>query len=82
MATLKLTMDKRRAYIDGRYPIVIRLTSNSKSTFIHANVRLHEKNWDALKNKVTKVHPDRICLNSGKIKQASVLLKDEITAED
>jgi hypothetical protein len=32
MATLKLTMDKRRPYTDGRYPIIIRISNNQKST--------------------------------------------------
>src|SRR5688572_11686223 len=63
MATVKLTMDKRRAHNDGRYPIVIRLTFNSQSTLINTNVKLYEREWDALKNKVTKVHPDCIALN-------------------
>lgn len=63
MATLKLTMDKRHTYKDGRYPIVFRLTSLSQSTYINTDVRLYNKEWDSTKNKVTKVHPDHITLN-------------------
>jgi len=63
MATLKLTMDRRRAHQDGRYPIVFRLTSLSQSTSIKTEVRLHGREWDSIKNKVTKVHPDHTSLN-------------------
>ncbi len=63
MATLKLTIDRRYAYKDGRYPILIRLTSNSQSTFINTAVRLQEKEWDNKKNKVNKVHPEYKSLN-------------------
>jgi len=63
MATLKLTIDKRRSYDDGRYPIVFRLTSLQQSTSIKTDVKLRLKEWDSTKNKVTKVHPDHTSLN-------------------
>lgn len=63
MATIKLTMDRRHAYQDGRYPIVLRLTSQTKSTSIKTDVRLRLKEWDNTKNKVTKVHPEYASLN-------------------
>ncbi len=63
MATLKLTMDNRRPYSDGRYPIIFRLTSNTKSTSIESGLKLFDKEWDAAKGKVTKNHPNSINLN-------------------
>jgi len=63
MATLKLTIDKRRAYQDGRYPVVFRLTSLQKSTTISTGIKLHSQEWDNRKSKVTKVHPDHKSLN-------------------
>lgn len=63
MATVKLSFDKRRSYQDGRYPVVLRLTSNSLSTNINTGVKLLEKEWDEQKNKVTRTHPDHSSLN-------------------
>jgi integrase/recombinase XerD len=63
MATLKLTIDNRRAYSDGRYPIIFRLTSNTKSTSIESGIKLFDKEWDFDKGKVTKTHPNYHNLN-------------------
>jgi len=63
MATLKLSMDKRRPYADGRFPIIIRLTEDQKSTSISTGIRLFTLEWDYQKGKVTKNHPDSKNLN-------------------
>jgi len=63
MATLKLSMDVRRPYKDGRYPIIIRLTENQKSTSISTKIRLSLQEWDNSKARVTKIHPDSKNLN-------------------
>lgn len=63
MATIKLTIDNRRPYSDGRYPIIFRLTSNTKSTSIESGIKLFDKEWDFDKGKVTKTHPNYKNLN-------------------
>ncbi len=70
MATLKLTMDSRRSYKDGRYPIIIRLTENQKSTSISTKIRLSLQEWDNSKARVTKIHPD--------YKNVNLLLKKKL----
>ncbi|MDF2437715.1 MAG: hypothetical protein K0Q95_2091 [Bacteroidota bacterium] len=63
MATIKLTIDARRPYNDGRCPIVFRLTSGTKSTSIPSGVKLFPKDWDRIKLKILKTHPDYRDLN-------------------
>lgn len=58
MATLKLTLDKRRKYKDGRSPLILRLTAKGKSTSIHLGTKLLEAEWDNNKSKVLKAHPN------------------------
>lgn len=64
MATLKLTLDKRRKYQDGRSPVVIRLTSNGKSTCIPTGVKLDYSQWDNQRCKVNRKHPNQRELNT------------------
>lgn len=63
MATIKLTLDKRRAYSDGRNPLIIRLTSDGKSTSIHLGIKLFVQEWDSKKQRVLKKHPNQPTLN-------------------
>ena len=63
MATLKLTLDKRRKYQDGRSPVVIRLTSDRKSTCIPTGVKLDSSQWDNQRCKVNRKHPNQKELN-------------------
>jgi len=64
MATLKLTIDKRRKYSDGRKPLIMRLTCEGKSTSIHLGIKLFEQEWDSKKQRVLKKHPNQTYLNS------------------
>lgn len=63
MATLKLTLDKRRKYNDGRSPLILRLTNKGKSTSIHLGTKLYENEWDDKKLRVLKNHPNSKDLN-------------------
>ena len=63
MATIKLTIDTRRVYSDNRHPVIFRITSNTKSTSIDANVKLLAKEWDSSKRKVNKTHSNFKNLN-------------------
>ncbi len=63
MATLKLTIDKRRTYNDARLPVIFRLTAKGKSTSIDANIKLFSTEWDNLKGIVNKTHPNHKNIN-------------------
>ena len=63
MATLKLTLDKRRVYFDGRSLIIIRITANQRSTSIDADVKIHATEWDSSKGKINYKHPNYKELN-------------------
>ena len=63
MATIKLTIDARRPYNDGRSPIVFRLTAGTKSTCIISGIKLFTQDWDSAKSKILKSHPDFSALN-------------------
>jgi integrase/recombinase XerD len=63
MASLKLSLDSRRPYKDGRFPVIIRLTHNTQSTSILTQVKLFKAEWDDSKARVTKFHGDSKSLN-------------------
>ena len=63
MATLKLVLDKRRKYSDGRNPLIMRLTSQGKSTSIHLGIKLFEHEWDPKIQRILKKHPNQTALN-------------------
>ena len=47
MATsLVLSLDTRRARHDGSYPVIFRLTHNTKTTGIKSGTWVHERDWD------------------------------------
>jgi hypothetical protein len=50
MATLKLTLDKRSKYSDGRSPIILRLTKEGKSTSIPTGIKVHHSEVSAQYN--------------------------------
>ena len=58
MATIKLTIDSRRPFNDGRVPIVFRLTNNQKSTSIASGIKILTREWDSSKGKILKTHPN------------------------
>lgn len=63
MATLKLTLDNRRKYGDGRSPLIMRLTSEGRSTSVHLDIKLHKRDWDSKKLRVLKTFPNYSSLN-------------------
>ena len=63
MASLKLTLDTRRKYKDGRHPLIIRLSNLGKSTSIHINIKLFTREWDNKNHRITKKHSDNESLN-------------------
>lgn len=63
MATIKLTIDSRRRYEDGRFAIIFRITSKVQSTYINTGLKLFHKEWDSSKGRVNKTHQDHKTLN-------------------
>lgn len=63
MASLKLTIDYRQQYKDGRSPVIFRLTSKTKSTFIHSDLKVFPVEWDRDTNLISKKHPEYKSLN-------------------
>lgn len=63
MATLKLTIDGRRNYADGRVPIIYRLTHKRKTTRIDAGVKVFKQEWDRSRCRINKIHPQSKELN-------------------
>jgi integrase/recombinase XerD len=63
MASIRLSIDARRPYSDGRCPIVFRLSSGAKSTSIVSGVKTLPQDWDNVKSRILKTHPDFSALN-------------------
>lgn len=63
MATIKLTIDAKRSYADGRVPIIYRLTHNTKTTRIESGVKILKEDWDPAKRRITKSNPESKALN-------------------
>lgn len=63
MATLKLTIDGRRNYSDGRVPIIYRLTHKTKTTRIDSGVKVFKQEWDSSRCRINKIHPEYKFLN-------------------
>ena len=73
MATLKLTLDKRRTYSDGRSALILRLTVKGNSTSIDLGIKLKLGEWDSKNSKITKKHPHHQSLNLQKMDQVELL---------
>ena len=65
MATLKLALDKRRTKKDGTYPIVFKLTVNSKQAIISIGVWVLENEFCAKSGLVTSSF--KLCVLSLKV---------------
>jgi integrase/recombinase XerD len=63
MATLKLTIDGKRSYSDGRIPIIYRLTHKKHTIRIESGVKVFKQEWDTIKGRINKIHPQSKELN-------------------
>ncbi len=63
MATIQATL-RRKKNKAGLYPLSIRITKDRKSTFIYIGQYIDENDWDPVKNKVKKNHPNSARLNN------------------
>src|SRR6476646_5413013 len=81
MATLKLTIDRKRTYSDGRIPVIFRLTHKKETTRIESGVKIQITEWDELRNKINKLNPKAKELNLILTKKLVELEKNLLEAD-
>ena len=70
MASVKLVL-RKKINKDGTFPLAIRITKDRKSSFIHLGKHIKETDWDEVKQRVRKSHPNSGRLNGFLIKRIS-----------
>lgn len=63
MVYYKLILNDKRSKSDQIYPIVVRVTSNRISTIVSTGLRVHIKEWDAIKAVIKNSHQNCHILN-------------------
>ena len=79
MASIKLILRKHQLDQTGHCPLYIRIIKDRKTKFITAGVKLKESEWDEVKQKVKKNHPNSARMNaslSQKIADAEAQVAD------
>ena len=71
MASSIRIMLRKKANKDGKFPIVIRITKNRKSSFIYIGQYIDDSFWDEKNNRVKKSHPNSARLNNLILKKMS-----------
>jgi len=64
MASIKLILRKHQLDHTGHCPLYIRIIKDRKTKFITAGVKLKESEWDEVKQKVKKNHPNSARMNA------------------
>ena len=64
MASIKLILRTHQADQTGHSPLYIRIIKDRKTKFITAGVKLKENEWDEIKQKVKKNHPNSARMNA------------------
>ena len=64
MASIKLILRTHQADQTGHSPLYIRIIKDRKTKFITAGVKLKETEWDEVKQKVKKNHPNSARMNA------------------
>ena len=64
MASIKLILRKHQLDTTGHCPLYIRIIKDRKTKFITAGVKLKESEWDEVKQKVKKNHPNSARMNA------------------
>jgi integrase len=78
MASVKIVLRKKEN-ADGTYPLAIRITKDRRSSFIHLGRNIEEGQWDAVRQRVRKSHPNSARLNNlllAKLAEANDTLLD------
>lgn len=63
MASVNIVL-RRKATKDGTFPLAIRITKERKSSYIFVGQSISEKDWDEIKERVKKSHPNSARLNN------------------
>lgn len=64
MATSIKVLLRTKSNKQGKFPIVIRITKDRKSTFLYVGYYIEKKYWDEKNNKVKKSYPNSSRLNN------------------
>ena len=64
MASIKLILRTNQKDQTGHSPLYIRIIKDRKTKFITAGVKLKESEWDEVKQKVKKNHPNSARMNA------------------
>lgn len=56
---------------EGKLPLALRITKDRKTNFVHLGYYLQENEWDAVKQRVKKAHPNSARLNNIILKKLS-----------
>ncbi|MDX2190791.1 MAG: site-specific integrase [Bacteroidota bacterium] len=64
MASIKIIQREQKINENGEAPLWIRVTKNRKSHFISLGLYVNPKDWDALKQRVKKSHPNSQRVNN------------------
>ncbi|GGD64427.1 integrase [Emticicia aquatilis] len=70
MANVKLVLRKKKNK-EGTFPLALRITKDRKTSFIHLGYNLNEDDWDEVKQRVKKSHPNSVRLNNYILKKLS-----------
>ncbi|MFC5410875.1 phage integrase SAM-like domain-containing protein [Larkinella bovis] len=70
MAEVKLVL-RKKPNKEGKFPLALRITKDRKSSFIHFGFHLSEDEWDEVKQRVRKSHPNATRLNNFILKKLS-----------
>lgn len=62
MATIKFSIDKRRANADGRYPIRLSIAKGHETVYIGTDINLNKSEWSQTKGACIN-HPNKILIN-------------------
>jgi hypothetical protein len=77
MASIKLILRTHQADQTGHSPLYIRIIKDRKTKFITAGVKLKENEWDEVKQKVKKNHPNSARMNAN-LSQKLQMLKHRL----
>ena len=70
MATVKIILRKEEKK-DGSFPLALRVTKNRKSSYIYLEYSVKPDDWDDVKQRVKKSHPNSARLNNLLLKKLS-----------
>lgn len=80
MASVKVVLRKKKNS-SGKFPLAIRVTKNRKSSYVYTGQYVSKQEWDEVKQKVKKNHPNSTRLNNFLAKKLSEVNDKLVEAE-